>query len=312
MNEELENLSESDAKIVRMLATLKSVEAPKDFGFRVKARIAAADPRAYRAGSYKRRFAFALTPAAFLVASTFVALNAGFFGDSSSPQNASVAGVTPPPQIINTPQFAPSSQQPQNQFSASSEDQSIASPAPQIADGGFSPAVASNQTAGTRVINVSQSGAKRIFAASANNSARSKTRENKNDLGGGSKLLTREIVNEPIYAAGVGPNNTAVTVQSASPDKGSATRDALSMIGVEVAAGEGGGWKVKSVKQGSKAERAGMKADDVIETLDGRKVSDEPTTPGKVITVKKVGVKRGKDQLEITLQGGGSSSSDPK
>jgi hypothetical protein len=311
MNEELENLSESDAKIVRMLATLKSVEAPKDFGFRVKARIAAANPRAYRAGSYKRRFAFALTPAAFLVASTFVALNAGLFGDSSSPQNASVAGVTPP-QIINTPQFAPSSQQPQNQFSVSSEQQSIASANSQIVDSGFSSMTANNQTAGTRVVNVSQSGAKRIFAASANNSARPKTRENKNDLGGGSKLLTREIVNEPIYAAGVGPNNTAVTVQSASPDKGSATRDALSMIGVEVAVGEGGGWKVKSVKQGSKAERAGMKADDVIETLDGRKVSDEPTTPGKVITVKKVGVKRGKDQLEITLQGGGSSSSDPK
>jgi len=46
-NEE-EILSGDDEKVRQMLGDLKRVDAPKDFDFRLKARMAAADPRAFQ------------------------------------------------------------------------------------------------------------------------------------------------------------------------------------------------------------------------------------------------------------------------
>lgn len=292
MSEELENLSETDRKLARMLASLKQVEAPKDFGFRTKARIANANPRAYRT-NYKRRFAFALTPAAFVVVSALVVINGNFSGADQASAPLSRQNALTVPAAVSPTEAATAT--PGAQQAAANEDFSGKTPESDLA------------------APFAQQKIKPIYVADKQPTA------NKNPVRKFSVRDEQTFTTEPaLKSASVivqpefrgtpppQPQQQNISPEVVNQQKGLSARDVISELGAELVT-ENGGWKVKSVKKGSPAERAGMKADDVIETLDGQKVSDEAES-GKKITVKKIGVKRGSGQVEINLQSGSSGS----
>ncbi len=73
----------------------------------------------------------------------------------------------------------------------------------------------------------------------------------------------------------------------------------LSEIGIEIVL-EDGKHEVKSVTKNSLAERSGVKVGDVVEAIDGKKISDEPFS-GRTIKVKTLTVLRGAKKIEIAL-----------
>ena len=277
MKKELENLSESDEKVRRMLASLKQVEAPKDFEFRLKARIAGANPNAYRT-NYKRRLAFALPAFASIVVSTFVVLNVNFSGDrgqvSSLTETTAQASPAPPQNSSNELVAANTivNKEPDEILSANSN-------APIRKDETVNPTFTAVKLPEKRQ---NESG-----------------KETPKEKFGGSKVeaVTAPEVRTP---RGLNPNTKVEPPQDFNSEKSFTVEELLSPLGVEVVS-ENGKWKVKNVSQNSTAERSGLKTNDVIETLDGRKLSSTPLR-GKKIEVKKLGVKRGSAQIEINLQ----------
>ncbi|HEX8735499.1 MAG TPA: PDZ domain-containing protein [Pyrinomonadaceae bacterium] len=279
MKKELENLSEADEKVQKMLASLRQVEAPKDFEFRLKARIAGANPKAYRA-NYKRRFAYALPAFASIVVSTFVVLNMDLSGDRNR--------VSSLPETTAQSNFAPPQNPPGNFIAANTSVDNE--------PGAVLSADSSAQNRKDEKVNPTFTAVK--LPEKRKNTARDEAPKENFD---GSKVESWSPT-EVRTPKGINANtNTNVAPpKDFNSEKSFSVEELLSPLGVEVVA-ENGTWKVKKVSQNSAAERSGLKTDDVIETLDGRKLSPMPLR-GKKIEVKKLGVKRAGAQIEINLQ----------
>lgn len=279
MKKELENLSESDEKVREMLASLKRVEAPKDFEFRLKARIAKANPKAFRTG-YKRRLAFALPAFASIAVSAFVVINGNFFGGAEQ-----VSSVNPAAAVAQTP-FV----QPQNAPNTFIATNTIAGKQPAEIFNADSNA----QKRKDEKVEPSLTAGK--FSEKRKNEVRSEAPK-ENSSGSTDIAGAETVVHNP---KGLNPNTKFKPPKDLNSEKPFSVKELLSPLGVEVVA-ENGKWKVKTVSQNSAAERSGLKADDIIETLDGKKLSGS-SVPGRKIEVKKLGVKRGDAQVEINLQ----------
>jgi hypothetical protein len=277
MKKELENLSESDEKVRRMLASLKQIEAPKDFEFRLKARIAKASPKAY-APNHKRRFVYALPAFASIVVSTFVVLNMNFTGDRNQ--------VSALPETTAQSNFAKPQNPPDKLIAANT---SVDKEADKILGGNPNAQAGKDEKGNPALTEVKFSGRRK-------NETR---RETPKESFGGSKVeaQTAPEVHTP---KGLNANTKVEPPKDFNSEKSFSVAELLSPLGVEVVA-ENGKWKVKSVSPNSAAERSGLKTDDVIETLDGRRLSPTPLRDKK-IEVKKLGVKRAGAPIEINLQ----------
>jgi hypothetical protein len=278
MKKELENLSEADEKVQKMLASLKQVEAPKDFEFRLKARIAKANPKAYQT-NYKRRFAYALPAFASIVVSTFVVLNMDFSGD-------------------------------RNRVSALPETSALSNFAPQNSSNELIALANTNVNKSAEVIPNADLNAQtgkdekpRLPSTAANFPQKPKNenrRETQKENRGGGSLVQARTGATVFTPKGLDTNTNVAPPKDLNSEKPFTVEGLLSTLGVEVIA-ENGKWKVKNVSQNSTAERSGLKTDDIIETLDGRKLSSA-SLRDKKIEVKKLGVKRAGAQIEINLQ----------
>lgn len=278
MKKELENLTESDEKVRQMLASLTQVEAPKDFEFRLKARIASASPKAYKT-SYKRRFAYALPAFASIAVSAFVVINGNFFGGASQVSS-----------IPETPAAESSFVQAQNQPSEAVAINTFVNNEPEEAF------IANSNAQNRKDEKPKQSLTAFNFPEKTKNEIRKPA--SKENFGGSKDVSSTSA--ESKLPRGLKPNTAIEAPNDFNNEKDFSVRELLSPLGVEVTS-ENGKWKVKDVTRNSAAERSGIKTDDVIETLDGRKLSDKPLR-GKKIEVKKLGVKRGNAQVEINLQ----------
>jgi hypothetical protein len=74
----------------------------------------------------------------------------------------------------------------------------------------------------------------------------------------------------------------------------------LSQLGIEIAS-ENGRREVKKIKQNSVAELSGIKVGDLVEAIDGEKLTNEPIRT-KTIEGKKLTILRGTEKIEITLR----------
>lgn len=278
MRKELENLTESDEKVRQMLASLKQVEAPKDFEFRLKARLANASPKAYRT-SYKRRFAYALPVSALAIISTFALINGNFSGGANQAnpvaETTIQSGFNVPlqnPSVENIAANTIVNKEPEETFIADSnvqirKDEKIKSP---------------------------------FVAVKASEKPKDAIRKEPAEENSGGSKVDASTQTEVRTPRGLNPNTKIEAPKDFSVEKDFSVQELLSPLGIEVVS-ENGKWKVKNVSRDSQAERLGVKTDDVIETFDGRKLSGAPLR-GKRIEVKKLGVKRGGEQIEINLQ----------
>ncbi len=278
-----EILSAEDEKISRLIGGLKRVEAPKDFDFRLKARIAKGKP----ANSGSRllpalRYVLPLSLAAFVFA--FLVLNTVYFVDNQSVPTVAEANLPtafqnknlPGTEILTAPESVKpaDSIEPEKNLIAEVVAPKKVKPKESIISGTQFAAVKSNKT--SPVVTSSQS----------------------EEKGGGSRDTALSSV-ESIKPKGLDARNTlenSPVLQNKTP---LTTGQILSQLGIETIS-ENGRRKVKSVTGTSLGDTSGVKVGDIIEAIDGEKISDAPLS-SRTIEVRKLTITRGSEKIEISL-----------
>lgn len=271
--------STKQMRVWQMIDGLRRVDAPSDFDFRVKARIAKA-----KATDFQPRFFPALRyvlPLGLVVLILgLVVFNATYFSGSNSSQM--VESVSPMP---NEKEISPV-----NSFSAN-----------QVS--------ATNPSDGTMVGKVANVNVEPVAnnrerqSVTAKSSAKSRTiapKKNSDEDGGGSHVLSGKAPSSARLPLGINPNQSVEILPNADNRNAITDVQILNFIGIETVS-ENGSKKVKAVKPESMAERSGIKTGDVIEAIDGRQISDKPVRM-ETFESKKLTVVRGAEKIEIVLQ----------
>ncbi len=270
---ETEILSADEQKVREMCLSLKKIEAPKDFDFKLKARIASSN-----AGDFRPRFGFAFRYALPVLVMIFVlgflAYNSGMF--SFSKNNAAIAQSSPETTNSSLPQntLVSTSSPPQEQINDNSV---ISNSSPTL------PKVPDNEIAGNNL----------------KNSKIEKKREEKKDNSGGSselKSVKPPLIVQPNFNSNTSPqkpqNVEKVTLFS--------VKEILEQLGIN-AAFENGKWIVKSVVDNGLAKSSGIKENDIVEAIDNQTISNEPVS-AKALNFKNITVMRNGGKLEIKLR----------
>lgn len=284
-NKDGEVLSLEDEKLRQMIGNLKRIDAPKDFDFRLKARIAKAKPR-----DFKPRFLpvlrYVLPLSALLVIFAFVILNALYFPDSQAVSQ--VEEVTPKPNI-----------------------EKGSSPIIQVANISNT---AKDEKSVVEVLPIKQEQAK--VEKNAKSSAKETqfvpvksptdipkknlvVKEEVKDDGGGSRVSAASV-SPVITPNGINLNSPPQTPSNSENLPSLNAQEILLQLGIEASFSDAS-WKVKSVKQYSLAENSGVQIGDVVEAIDGEKLSDQPLR-SKSIAGKKLTILRGAEKIEISLR----------
>jgi len=258
------------------------IDAPKNFDFRVKARIAAAKP-----SDFQPKFAPILRyvlplSAIVLVLGLLASSTTLFFGGNNN--SSEVAAIVPPmPVVADVPPSVLSN--------------------PVITDSNSARSLPSEPMfAETANLNVRPPNNRREVSYVAANSTRKVpaaplVKTSKNDIGG-SRTSTYSV---PPVLTETGSNKTPGISLNSDNNSVPVSKEAIwSLIGVEIVS-ENGARKVKAVKQSSSAARSGVKIGDVIEAMNGEKLSAQPLS-GERIEVKTLTVLRGAERVEISLK----------
>lgn len=260
---EIEILSAEDARLGEMCRKLKKIDAPQDFDFKLKARIANAKPADFQP-RFGFAFRYALPALALILVLGLLAYNGGFF---SSQSNVTVAEETSAPQNPALPQNSATSN-----FAPSEEK---VEPVEEIA---VSPA---NQ-------NLPKTPEKEIAAASQKNSKNDGNRQVKND---NRSDLKKSSTNSTVFSSTETPVinfKDQISIKSV-----------LSMLGIN-ADFEGGKWIVRSLTPNGIGEASGVQENDVIEAIEDKPLAAE-VIYGKSLSVKTITVARagGKSKIEM-------------
>lgn len=270
-----------EQKISEMLLGLERVEAPKDFDFRLKARLANARPEQYRMPGLFPILKYAMPLALFLVVGAGVMLN-GWYANWQAP-NVAVADV--------------SGEEESSGQSAVNTSQLLVpgTPSPSI------PALPANRV----VPNTTGP----LLAVSGPSS---EIRENPGPRipvrseptpSGGSRLMGGGNENIEIrLPKGFEANNTNTSLvkEPVLPVKPIAVIDALRSIGIEANL-ESGKWIVKAVKEAELAGRMGMKAGDQIESIDGGTIDGGTVFNSGSFKVKTIRVRRSGSSIDLEM-----------
>ncbi|MEP6902349.1 MAG: hypothetical protein ABJA66_11400, partial [Actinomycetota bacterium] len=272
---ETEILSADEQKIREICFALKRIDAPKDFDFKLKARIASCQP-----SDFQPRLGFAFRYAWPALAMIFVlgllVYNSGFWSSKNN-QILAESSVKQNPSV------------PQNT---------------QVAN--YTAPISKEQTAENLTVSVLNQEMPKKFEKqplqvaehNPQNSNKLIVRQNKNDSITNSKDLGVKppTVIQPNINSNIAPQSSAnfLKINSIS------VKDVLLILGIDGIL-RNGKWTVNSLTENGTAARSGIKEDDVIEAIDKQLFSDETIFPkpfnGKTITVTRKGGK-----MEIKLR----------
>ena len=268
-----EGLSAGEAKVRQMLGELKRVEAPKNFGFAVQARIANARPEDFRTGGSGLAFLRYAIPLALvlMVVSGFVLNGIYNVGDNSVPAVAE----SRPPQAPAPP--AP-----------------VVSPANEVASTGND--FQTNSRDETRVVTGSEIAAESVRGPRFKNAVVSSRNTN-----GGSIDSTQEG-RTPIINLNPPAGVPAITPQPGTmgPAGQIPVQAILKIVGIK-ADSSNEGWKVTAVEANSLSEHSGVKAGDYVEAINDQPVTEGTRFSGGLV-VKNLRVKRDGKTLDIPLK----------
>jgi len=254
-----EILDTDDAKVAQLLAGLKRVEAPANFEFRLKARLANATPPARGFGLLPSFVKFA-APVALVAAVSSVL----FLNSSNTPESTvSTAGVAPQ---INVSEAA-------NGTAA------------------FAPTAPVQPAAATPVISANPN----RRPAKVRQVSTPEARTPKEQGGSADKAVKEGQMILP-YGVNRNPPSLPVPLPESKPMRPAS--DVFPLLGID--AGYEDGWKVRAIRTDSPADRAGVKAGDILEAIDdnqlGKDAMFQSGNIGKVIKVKRDG-----KSVELTL-----------
>ena len=253
-----------EEKISGLLSTLKRVEAPGDFDFKVRARIAQGRPSAARAFWLPASVKAAVPLGLVLSVGGYFGFNALYSTESIGPAIA----IAPVEQLQPLP-FVPVTEGP------------VAAPASPIAQSAEVAEVNPPRTSDIR---------KPVTAAIKRISTVRRAPESE---GGSVDSAARET--KSIFPVGVAPNSN-VPIPAPSGESAPVVRisgkDVLDRIGVS-AVFAAGYWRVSSVNSGGSAGKAGLQAGDLIEAVKGSALSDkaviEPGFSARALRVRRDG-----------------------
>lgn len=251
----------ADAELTNLLASIPKVSAPNDFEFRVSARIASTRTAAKPRGLFGAlRIA---VPAAALLAVTATAL-------MLNPYWSETATVSEPTEIAvaKKPVEAP----------AAVPGREIEMPPTTFASNG--PSIQPERR------------------MAADESLTSVSRGPSNDEAGTS-FVESGTQGEKIYPRGINPNVDSRPVSPNETRTGISIRDILSQLGVSFSP-TANGLRVDSVSANSIAARSGLITGDVIESLNGQRVSAETVLFG-TFAAKRILVRRDGKAVDISL-----------
>ncbi len=278
-------LSVGDVKIRQMIKNLSRVEAPKDFDFRVKARIAKANST-----DFKPRFLpvlrYVLPLSVVVLVLTFAIVNGIYFGGSSSQtaqtvqpmsvENNTIQMDNSPivmPEVAKVPVEAPS-----NSDSADSNQPKV-----KVRQKEANPVEEQN-----------------LVAIKTLNKAKPESPKVKNDEDGrGSRTISVDVKPKVFYPRNIFPSELTEQEPNNENKNDILAKQILLPLGIEIAS-ENGNRRVKSVKKESVAERSGVKVGDLVEAIDGETVSGDAVR-GKKLEGKQITVTRGAEKVEITF-----------
>ena len=284
--DEPEILSGDDAKVRELLGDLRRIEAPNNFDFRVRARIAQSSSADFRP-RFSPVLRYVLPLAVVSLMSAGLVFNSFYNGDSAGSSVVATANLSPKPigenQSIqtNAPENNPA-------YSATSASEKTGAPP--------APAIASkNKTAPPSEI-VRRTDIEKSVAK-VDTKFLPKNASSTDDGGVRSSALTppKRVITPP----GISLDKTVGNADDFVKTKSLTAREILRQIGIE-AGYENETWKVLSVEENSPAKRSDVKIGDAVEAIDGEKLTDKPL-PTKTIEGKKITVRRGAQRIEIPL-----------
>ncbi|CAN5615910.1 hypothetical protein BH20ACI4_BH20ACI4_05100 [soil metagenome] len=262
-----EILSADEQKISSLISGLEKVSAPKNFDFRLKARISAAKDGGSQTSVW-RTLRFALPLTATVIIAAFVMIQGGLF----SPAENQPSVVENPQREIpaNSNGFVPNNQIVQTSNSSSEENK----PEGQIPDSFVREPNPINITTTKNPVK-KQNKIQTDFAPKEDSIS--------------SKDLTVSPSNINILPKGI-PGNTAPGNKEFNQNNSVSAQEVLNFIGVETEP-DGNKLRVKSVKENSLAGRSGVQTGDIVEAIDEQKLDEKNLSPkfkgGKTITVSR-------------------------
>ncbi len=270
--------SSEQTRVWQMIDVLPRVDAPVNFDFRVKARIASS-----KSADFQPRFFSVLRyvmPLGLIVLLLgIVAFNANYFSDNNAAEQ--IAATVPQTPIVKENMPLNASLTNQLAYAESKNEESAIELS----------AVNTKQSTNQNV---------QFVATKLPSSRQIKTPKLKveKDSGGGNHVIS--VRNVPVYLPkGMDTNQTNTSVSNPKNPKTINEEQFLSFIGIEIAL-ENAKRTVKSITKNSLAERSSVEVGDVIEAIDGKKISGEPFS-GRTIRGKTLTVLRGAKKIEIAL-----------
>jgi hypothetical protein len=270
MNER-EALDNDTRKVVQLLSALPRVEAPGDFEFGVKAKIAAGNSRS-RSGLFS--FLKVAAPLSLiLVIGAFVM----YYG--TLPGNESVATVNEVPAAQHT--AADNHVQP--------PVGEVTREAPAQVSG---PRVAENDE--PQVAAVSSDSRRTTSVRRSDRSERAPARQGSFDI----SVSPGNVITAPGFESDLGRNSNDNS--GSAGVSGVTVREVFEILGMK---GDfvDGGWRVSSTSENSIAARSGIRSNDIIESVDGRTLSASTKLKGN-FEGKSVSVRREGKQLRLDLK----------
>ena len=261
-------------KVSRLLSTLKRVEAPKDFDFHLKAKIAKGRPTEVSGGSLFPILKYAVPLVLFLVVGAGIVLINSYEPGNGSVAVAPPAGSEPgpaPPSVTG-----PESAQPTEKVTTPSNIL-VAGSTPDMET-----PVRDNTPNGRGPVRVERPRNERSVDGSR-------------DIGGGNSATQFTVTNSNSQRVA----NQSSTNQASTP-RTENVGDALRTMGIDAEL-DGNTWAVKNVSAGSLGSGMGVKPGDRVEAIDGKPV-DRNTTFKGAFKVSNMSVRRDGNIVELKPQ----------
>lgn len=264
-----EHPGSDEQKISEMLIGLKRVEAPKDFDFHLKARIANGRPTEARPVSLFPILKYAMPLALFLFAGAGILLYSSF---NEGTNQASVPSPTveeslPLPEINSAPA------QPVGEIAIANTQQT----------GVETPSQVRTSNANMRDRRLA-GGAKTVPAGGSIDF----TGRERSSSAGNSTTLTVRVAATPRNPTGINLNPTGVS-------------EAFRKIDAD-AGFDGGVWKITAVRANGIAHQMGLKSGDELKAINGKPLSESSQIESEFI-ISTIQVRRGGETMELKLAG---------
>lgn len=261
---ETEVLSADDRKVAELLGNLRTVEAPKNFDLRLKARIANATATGRKSIWLSPVFRYAVPLSLVLLIGAIFFLNDAYNVDSESvPTVVDISRPSDP--IENFLEIPPAV--------VRNEKAPVNLPAPRIEE----------------------------LAAETTDKSTNKKRNTPSKRARGGSADKAQGVKNIILPRGLNPQIEPEEKPKGFDNAGRFTaRQILSTIGID-AEFDGNAWRVKSVTKDGPAERAGIRSADIVEAIDDRVIGEKTVFTGS-FSGKILKVLRDNKKLEINLQ----------